>query len=63
MTATDSGWICSDGVAVHPDEIRGQNGVTAAVLAIANTKDQKNKARNGEHVALNVFNVQVSRTM
>ena len=53
------GMIHSGYVRIHRDEIRGQNGMTAAALELSNTKEQQEAARGQEHAALNVFEVQV----
>jgi hypothetical protein len=58
--ADAEGMIHSAGVRIHRDEIRGQNGMTAAALELANTKEQQDAARGQEHAALNVFDVKVT---
>lgn len=47
------------GARIHRDEIRGQNGMTAAALDLSNTKKDQEAARGTEHAALNVFEVEV----
>lgn len=59
MPRDDDGLIYSNGVAIHPDEIKGQNGILAAGLQLANTREQQQAGRGEEHAGLNLFEVEV----